>query len=131
VARLERSASRKFDRLDLASSSKSLTTAAVCAGIEAESNFHPFRLSRVRLMTAGVVEPREEVIMTERFTTEPFLTVEEAAGRLRISRTAAYSLARQWLESGRDGIPAVRIGRSIRIPATAFEHWARGLPFQS
>jgi excisionase family DNA binding protein len=59
-----------------------------------------------------------------------FLTVQEAATRLRISRTAAYVLARRWLETaGRDGIPAVRIGRSVRIPAAAFEQWARGLPF--
>ena len=45
-----------------------------------------------------------------------FLTVQEAAVRLRISRTAAYVLARRWLEtSGREGIPAVRIGRSVRV----------------
>jgi excisionase family DNA binding protein len=59
-----------------------------------------------------------------------FLTVAEAARRLHISRTAAYQLARQWLDSdGAGGIPAVRIGRSIRVPAAAFERWARGLPF--
>jgi excisionase family DNA binding protein len=69
--------------------------------------------------------------MTEQTTTQPFLTVQEAAGRLRISRTAAYTLARRWLDTaGRDGIPAVRIGRSIRIPASAFDQWKRGLPFQ-
>jgi excisionase family DNA binding protein len=70
--------------------------------------------------------------MADQITTEPFLTVPEAASRLRISRTAAYMLAREWLETaGRNGIPAVRIGRSIRIPASAFEQWTRGLPFHS
>jgi hypothetical protein len=60
-----------------------------------------------------------------------FLTVPEVARRLRISRTAAYQLARLWLEGDTgEGIPAVRIGRSIRVPAAAFEQWARGLPFR-
>ena len=70
--------------------------------------------------------------MSEYVTVRPFLTVQEAARRLGISRTAAYMLARRWLESsGSEGIPAVRIGRSIRVPEAAFEQWARGLPFQS
>lgn len=61
-----------------------------------------------------------------------FLTVPEVAVRLRISRTAAYQLARRWLDGDlTDGIPAVRIGRSIRVPAAAFERWAHGLPFVS
>jgi excisionase family DNA binding protein len=55
----------------------------------------------------------------------PFLRVEEAARVLRISRTSAYALARLWLESGgTDGLPAVRIGRSIRIPAIALDRLA-------
>jgi excisionase family DNA binding protein len=55
----------------------------------------------------------------------PFLRVEEAARVLRISRTSAYELARRWLESGgRDGLPAVRLGRSIRIPAAALDRLA-------
>ena len=57
-------------------------------------------------------------------------TVPEVAVRLHISRTAAHQLARRWLDGDvTDGIPAVRIGRSIRVPAAAFERWARGLPF--
>jgi excisionase family DNA binding protein len=52
----------------------------------------------------------------------PFLRVEDAARLLRISRTSAYALARQWFDSGgADGLPAVRIGRSIRIPAVALD----------
>ena len=55
----------------------------------------------------------------------PFLRVEEAAQLLRISRTSAYTLAAQWLNTnGADGLPAVRIGRSIRIPAVALDRLA-------
>jgi hypothetical protein len=55
----------------------------------------------------------------------PFLRVEEAARLLRISRTSAYGLANRWLDTdGVDGLPAVRIGRSIRIPTVAVERLA-------
>ena len=55
----------------------------------------------------------------------PFLRVGEAAVLLRISRTSAYVLANRWLDTdGVDGLPAVRIGRSIRIPTVAVERLA-------
>ena len=55
----------------------------------------------------------------------PFLRVEEAARLLRISRTSAYALANRWLDTdGADGLPAVRLGRSIRIPTAAIERLA-------
>jgi excisionase family DNA binding protein len=55
----------------------------------------------------------------------PFLRVEEAARLLRISRTSAYVLARRFLETdGREGLPAVRVGRSIRVPTAALEQMA-------
>ena len=70
--------------------------------------------------------------MTDTISARPFLTVQEVALRLRIRRTAAYMLARRWIETaGQECIPAVRIGRSIRVPASAFDQWTRGLPFQS
>ena len=55
----------------------------------------------------------------------PFLRVEEAARVLRISRTSAYALTRRFLETdGREGLPAVRVGRSVRVPAAALEQMA-------
>jgi excisionase family DNA binding protein len=54
-----------------------------------------------------------------------FLRVEEAALVLRISRTSAYALTRRFLDTGgREGLPAVRIGRSVRVPAAALEAMA-------
>jgi excisionase family DNA binding protein len=54
-----------------------------------------------------------------------FLRVEEAARVLRISRASAYVLTRRFLENeGREGLPAVRVGRSVRVPAAALEQMA-------
>ena len=48
------------------------------------------------------------------------LTVEEAAAILRIGRGAAYELARQWRETnGREGLPVVTLGRTLRVPRAA------------
>jgi excisionase family DNA binding protein len=55
----------------------------------------------------------------------PFLRVEEAARLLRISRTSAYALTRRFLDTdGREGLPAVRVGRSVRVPAAILEQMA-------
>jgi excisionase family DNA binding protein len=47
------------------------------------------------------------------------LTIEEAAGVLRVSRATAYSLARRWLAGDPNGLPVVRVGRSLRVPGHA------------
>ncbi|MCY4639491.1 MAG: helix-turn-helix domain-containing protein [Chloroflexi bacterium] len=45
------------------------------------------------------------------------LTVREAAAFLRISRNLAYELV------ARGEIPAVRLGRVIRVPRAALDRW--------
>jgi excisionase family DNA binding protein len=51
-----------------------------------------------------------------------FLTVEEAARVLRIGRTSAYLLAKQWRQTrGQSGLPVQRLGRLLRVPRSALE----------
>lgn len=51
-----------------------------------------------------------------------FLTVEEAAGVLRIGRTSAYLLCQRWRFSGGEtGLPVIRVGRQLRVPRAALE----------
>lgn len=54
-----------------------------------------------------------------------FLTVEEAAEVLRISRTSAYLLTQQWrFSKGQSGLPVQRLGRLLRVPRSAIERMA-------
>jgi Helix-turn-helix domain len=56
-----------------------------------------------------------------------FLTIEEAAAILRIGRTSAYALARQFLASnGEVGLPVVRLGHQLRVPRHRLEQLLGG-----
>jgi len=48
--------------------------------------------------------------------------VEEAGVLLRIGRTKAYAMAREWRETeGRSGLPVVDLGHVLRVPRRALE----------
>ena len=50
------------------------------------------------------------------------LTVEEAGELLRIGRTKAYAMAREWRETdGRSGLPVIDLGHVLRVPRQALE----------
>lgn len=58
--------------------------------------------------------------MQSPLTSTEVLTIEEAAAVLRISRGAAYALARRWRETGgREGLPCLQLGRTLRVPRDA------------
>jgi hypothetical protein len=50
------------------------------------------------------------------------LTVEEAGSYLRVGRTKAYAMAREWRATGgRSGLPVVDFGNVLRVPRHALE----------
>jgi hypothetical protein len=50
------------------------------------------------------------------------LTVEEVGDLLRIGRTKAYAMTREWRETnGRSGLPVVDLGNVLRVPRKAIE----------
>lgn len=50
----------------------------------------------------------------------PFLRVEQAQELTQLGRTQLYEQTRLWRETdGREGIPVVRFGRTLRIPTAA------------
>jgi excisionase family DNA binding protein len=52
------------------------------------------------------------------------LTVEEAASILRISRSRAYEAVTTYQRTaGADGLPVIRIGRSLRVPRRSLLAW--------
>jgi len=55
--------------------------------------------------------------MTNEFNDVHLLTVPEAAKFLRIGRNLAYELV------ARGEMPAVRLGRVIRVPRAGLEQW--------
>lgn len=55
------------------------------------------------------------------------LTVEEAAELLRIGRTTAYALTREWrATNGASGLPVINVGRKLRVPLRQLELLAGG-----
>ena len=55
------------------------------------------------------------------------LTVEEAGEILRIGRTKAYDLARQWRSTnGEKGLPVLDFGNVLRVPRHALETMVGG-----
>ncbi len=55
----------------------------------------------------------------------PFITVEEAASLLGISRSLAYGLAREYLATQTTGLPCARIGsRRIVIARKSLDRYA-------
>lgn len=60
------------------------------------------------------------------------LAVEEAAKVLRIGRTAAYALAREWRSTnGASGLPVLELGRTLRVPRHALRLMLAGQPLPS
>ena len=56
-----------------------------------------------------------------------FLTVEEAARIVRIGRTTAYDIAREYeATAGASGLPVVRFGKQLRVPRYRLEEWLGG-----
>jgi hypothetical protein len=52
------------------------------------------------------------------------LTVEEAAGVVRIGRTLAYDMVGRYEASGgTDGLPAIRVSSCLRVPKWALAEW--------
>ncbi len=50
------------------------------------------------------------------------LTIEEAAQVLRVGRTKAYAMAREWRATGgRSGLPVVDFGHALRVPLCQLE----------
>jgi hypothetical protein len=65
---------------------------------------------------------RESVCMSVVSAVPDFLTIEEAAAILRIGRTAAYALGREYLATGGlSGLPVMRFGRLLRVPRVKLE----------
>ena len=60
--------------------------------------------------------------MTGRSDLPLLLTVDEAGAVLRIGRTKAYAMAREWrVTGGRSGLPVIDLGNVLRVPRRALE----------
>jgi hypothetical protein len=55
------------------------------------------------------------------------LTVEEAARVIRVGRTKAYAMAREWRATGgRSGLPVIDFGNVLRVPLCQLEAMVGG-----
>ena len=111
----------------------------------------PPRVLCIRMMTRATLlpRPRNRVALDQRSVTNlrferhvasvranreyrddrapDFLTVEEAAAVLRIGRSKAYELAREYLATdGASGMPVIRLGKQLRVPRALLERWMGG-----
>jgi excisionase family DNA binding protein len=54
-----------------------------------------------------------------------FMRVEDAARLLGISRSLAYEMANRWINTkGREGLPAIRLGRRLLVNRSKLLQWA-------
>ena len=71
-------------------------------------------------MRARATNQRALRVVTEPVETLALMTVVEAADTLRIGRSLAYTLAREYVESGgTSGLPVLRFGACLRVPRWA------------
>ena len=55
------------------------------------------------------------------------LTIEEAARVIRVGRTKAYAMAREWrATAGRSGLPVIDLGHALRVPLCQLETMVGG-----
>jgi hypothetical protein len=74
----------------------------------------------------GAQATREDLVEPAVEDVRPaFCSVDRAAIRLGISRSSAYQLANEWLDSdGKAGLPCVRLRRRILVPTAVIDRWA-------
>lgn len=60
------------------------------------------------------------------FNSKAFLTVDEAAEVLGISRNTAYLATKRYRATdGREGLPVIKVGGCLRVPRAALERMAQ------
>lgn len=85
----------------------------------ARSDLERFRHARG---IGGKRPDRKDQEMTLDTIDPEVMTVEEAAKILRIGRNAAYALAKRYVATdGREGLPVLVLGRTLRVPASALK----------
>lgn len=65
-------------------------------------------------------------------TESTFLTVEQAAKRLGVSRNTAYLATKRYRDTGgEEGLPVIKIGGCLRVPVAVIERMTQvALPFK-